>query len=411
MAGTNQPNSDTSSEQASHVPPAHPVGIKAGYQPALDGIRAIAVTLVALFHLDVAGGPDIVRGGWLGVDVFFVLSGYLITSLLLDERRRNGHIKLGHFYVRRFLRLAPLSVALVVFCLSAALFDGERRFDINLPVKGALSVLFYYSNWWSIRFPAGLGSLGHAWSLSIEEQFYFVWPWLVVVLLWAGRKRASRNALLVVTVVLVAAMGLGRYWYWSVNTQPDTPGMVTFNAWMNLYRNSLLRPDGLLYGCLLAVVLHGVRSTMRLQRIAAACGIVGAIIATLIIMAAHPVTWTPWVAFIPVWGLSLFNASILAVVAWLVLAPRSWFARVLSLKPVVWIGRRAYGIYLFHFIIIYAIRRHMHWYSWRLAITTIILTLVVSGVSFRWFESPFLTLKERFSSRTPSPVNAGSTTQ
>ncbi len=411
MAGSKQPNSDTSSEQLPHVPPAHPVGIQTGYQPALDGIRAIAVTLVLLFHLEVAGGPAILRGGWLGVDVFFVLSGYLITSLLLAERQRNGRIKLGHFYVRRFLRLAPLSIALVAFCLSAALFDGERRFDINLPVKGALSVLFYYSNWWSIRFPAGLGSLGHAWSLSIEEQFYFVWPGLVVVLLWTGRRRASRNALLVVTAVLVAAMGLGRYWYWHVNTQSDTPGMVTFNAWMNLYRNSLLRPDGLLYGCLLAVLLHGVRSSKRLQRIAQVCGIAGAIVAMLIIMAAHPVTWTPWVAFIPVWGLSLFNASIMAVVAWLVLAPQSWFAQILSLKPVVWIGRRAYGIYLFHFIIIYAIRRHWQWHSWRLALATVALTLVVSGLSFRWFESPFLTLKERFSSRANVPATTDASVQ
>ena len=375
-----------------------PAGIPVGYQPALDGVRAIAVGMVMVFHLATSRGFDVVGGGWLGVDVFFVLSGYLITSLLLSERRRHGRIGMRNFYVRRFLRLAPLSVALVLvlWAITAAGLDDAT--GLSLPFGGGVSILLYYSNWWNIAHPHGLGSLGHVWSLSVEEQFYFVWPW-VVFAAFVLFTRSARRALIVVTAFAIVTIGLVRRRLWLSSTAPGTSGTAIVDAWLSFFRNSLLRGDGLLMGCLAALILHGVTVTPRLRRLTGVVAVPAVAVAIVIVGFTHFELWKPWVAFIPAWGLSVFNLSVAVVVAWLVVAPRSVLATLLSLRPLTWVGRRAYGIYLLHPLVLDVIATHTSLRRLWFEAAVIVGSLVIAGVSFRFFETPFLHLKERFSSR------------
>jgi peptidoglycan/LPS O-acetylase OafA/YrhL len=391
--GTERSRPDTA--EGHHRPPA---GIPVGYQPALDGVRALAVVMVMIFHMAASRGLDVIGGGWLGVDVFFVLSGYLITSLLLAERRRHGRIGLRNFYVRRFLRLAPLSVALVLvlWLITAVGLDDATGLDLHF--SGGVSILAYYSNWWNIAHPHGLGSLGHVWSLSIEEQFYFVWPW-VVVAVYALARNSARRVLIVATAGAIVTIGLVRRSLWLSATTPGTPGEAIVNAWLSFFRNSLLRGDGLLVGCLLALLLHGVTVTPRLRTVLGFVAVPALVAAGVIVGFTHFNLWKPWVPFIPAWGLSAFNLATAVVVAWLVVAPRSPLGRFLSLAPMTWIGRRAYGIYLLHPLVLDLVAKTTSLRRLPFEAVVVTGTLVIAGLSFRYFETPFLRLKERFSSR------------
>src|SRR5438874_2564773 len=146
-----------------------------GYQPALDGLRAVAVLAVFGFHATSSGVP----GGYVGVDLFFVLSGFLITSLLLEERVRTGRVRLSWFYARRFLRLAPALVALLLcYVLCYGLWKGDRW---PTALKSAGLAAVYLSNWARSLGVNDMGWVGHTWSLSVEEQFYLLWPPLLLL--------------------------------------------------------------------------------------------------------------------------------------------------------------------------------------------------------------------------------------
>ena len=176
------------------------------YVPGLDGIRAIAVLLVIAYHLNVAHAG----GGMLGVGVFFTLSGYLITDLLLDSWRRHGDLRLGRFWLHRARRLLPaLFLMLAAVSLWVALFDSSQLSGVRRQVWAAV---LYVSNWSTIaqngsyfaRFAPPL-PLDHLWSLAIEEQFYLVWPFLLLALIWFVR---SRRKMALVTLVLACASAL-----------------------------------------------------------------------------------------------------------------------------------------------------------------------------------------------------------
>ncbi|MBS1847560.1 MAG: acyltransferase [Actinobacteria bacterium] len=379
-------------------PAAPPVGITSDYRPALDGIRCIAVWIVMIFHIGIGGGIVVVNGGWLGVDMFFVLSGYLITSLLLTERHRHRRISLKRFYARRFLRLAPLSIALVGLVSAVTMLGLSHATSLWITHHGAVAIVLYYANWWDIRHKGMLGSLSHAWSLSVEEQFYFVWP-VMVVAAFAVARRHARKILIGATAASVVAIGVGRRAWWLSRTGPGTSGGAMIDAWAVFFRSSLWRGDGLLCGCLVALLLHRRSVSTRAQRLVTAVAIPSAMIAVLIVSAAHFGIWTPWVYFMPEWGLSTFNVCIAIIIAALVMAPHSIGARVLSLRPLTWCGRRAYGIYLVSPLVIAVLAQRFKMTRWALEVPAIVATLVVAGLSYRYFETPFLRLKERFSSR------------
>ena len=219
------------------------------YVPALDGLRALAVLGVMLYH----GGAPVAGGGFLGVDVFFVLSGFLITSLLLGEWARTVTIKLGQFWARRARRLLPaLLVMLVGVAVFVKLFSGPGQFaGLRLD---SLSTLFYVANW---HFIAAGGNyfdataqpspLQHMWTLSIEEQFYIVWPPVVLLLLHWGRKlRPSRRLWPVLSVAVVGALAS------AVDMRLSFQGGASV---MRLYESTDTRSQDILIGAALAVGL------------------------------------------------------------------------------------------------------------------------------------------------------------
>ena len=214
------------------------------HQPALDGLRGVAVVAVLLYH----GGVSAAGGGFLGVDVFFALSGFLITSLLLAERASTGRIDLKAFWGRRARRLLPaLLVVLVFVAVYAAVF--ARPGELDRIRQDGLSTLLYLANWRMIfggqsyfeSFEAP-SPLRHTWSLGIEEQWYLVWP-LVVALVLAWWRGAGRRALGVMCAVLAAASAVAMA---VLASGADDPSRA--------YYGTDARAQGLLLGALLAVV-------------------------------------------------------------------------------------------------------------------------------------------------------------
>ena len=300
--------------------------------PALDGIRALAVGAVVTYHLGAAWLP----GGFLGVDLFFVLSGFLITGLLLTEFERRGRISLSTFFARRARRLLPaFYLLLLVVCGWALLVAAPQAIG---DLRGAaLAALFYVANWFFIitgqsyfADMQGPSPLEHTWSLSIEEQFYLVWPLLLLLVM----RKAGPRALAVATTALLA----GSVVLMGLLYDAGDPSVAYFGT--------LSRAHELLVGCLLAfAVARGFRLSSRLQ-------------------------WTGWLALagvvlmmITVTDMGAFyyrGGSLLfcALAAWLILAltpgtgVRAGPSRLFASAPLVWIGLISYGIYLWHWPLI-----------------------------------------------------------
>lgn len=349
-----------------------------GYVPALDGLRGVAVAAVVLFH----AGVGWAAGGWVGVDVFFVLSGFLITSLLLQERRDHGTVSFRRFYARRALRLLPAVVTLV-----AALAVYAGRVDVpdeaNRVWGDARATLLYYANW---RLALGdaplLGFLAHTWSLSIEEQFYAAWP---VLALLAVRIRGLALAAAVAAAGALAAPVLRLAWW-------DGRESV-----FRLYYGTDTRLDGLLLGALLAVCLAAgwLPAGRRARRPAAILAVPATV--TLVAVAGR-------VGFesAPVYRGLLFAAEVSAavVVAHVVLSPGGIAARALSFGPVVWLGRISYGVYLWHWPVLLATAS---WGSrwWQLA-ARVGAGVGCAAASYVLVERPALRLKRRLHRLRPA---------
>jgi peptidoglycan/LPS O-acetylase OafA/YrhL len=317
--------------------------------PVLDGIRCLAVLSVMAFH---SGVPGLRVGGFFGVDVFFVLSGYLITSLLLGERLEHGRIRLGAFWGRRARRLLPaLAVMVEVVALYVALVAPPGRYPA---FRGdVLSVAFYFSNWHFIsaasNYFATTGRpslLTHTWSLAIEEQFYLVWPVALIVLGVAARRMRRR---LEVTVLVVSIAGA-----------------LASSAWMAvLYRHGA-SPSRLYYGtdthaeCLLVgaalAALFRIRAQERPARSARLAGslararLMGAIqVGSVVGLAWLMCTVGGTSPFAFQGGFLVVAVLTAALISTLVLAPRSGPGRALSMRGPVFVGRISYGMYLWYF--------------------------------------------------------------
>jgi peptidoglycan/LPS O-acetylase OafA/YrhL len=350
-------------------PPLH-----LGYRPPLDGLRGVAILAVMAFH----GG--LIRGGFLGVDLFFVLSGFLITTLLLEELGRRGSIHLGHFYARRALRLLPALFALVIACSIVVVTTGGTE-EAGIFGSAALWVIFYLANWASF-FGYPLHVLRHTWSLAIEEQFYFLWPALLVVL---TRVTASRARLLGVVVSGVGISVLLRLWQWVA------PDAVT-----HLYARLDWRGDALLVGCALGVLAAG--NWLPASRRARGWLLGGAVAGAAVLTAAF--LGASWDAlYMHGGGATLVALSVGALIVEALVAPAGRIARFLAFPPLVWTGRISYGLYLWHFPIFFALSglayQQIHPTLPRVLLGAVV-TFLVAGASFRYLETPLLGLKDRF---------------
>ena len=340
-----------------------------GHIPALDGLRAVAVLAVIGYHYDMFG----LEGGFLGVDLFFVLSGFLITSLLITEADTSGRVSLKAFWVRRFKRLMPAAVlTLIVVSIWAALkVDSMQLASIR---NDFLATLGYIANWrfiysgqsyfeqYSLASP-----VRHAWSLAIEEQFYVVWP-----LLFAFIYRARRKWLL--AGVVITAIAASAVWM-AVLFDPNNISRV--------YYGTDTRASQLLVGVLLAVIVStGRLRVSNLTAIAINAFSLAVVVAAMFTIADQNKNLYKGglVAFAVVTALLLFSSTQLKS------GPVHF---VLCSPPVQFIGRVSYGLYLWHWPIqIMITDRNTSFDGWRLTAVRLIITFAVTYISYRLIEMP-----------------------
>jgi peptidoglycan/LPS O-acetylase OafA/YrhL len=359
-----------------------------GYHPALDGVRAAAITAVVGVYM------NLLPGGGIGVLVFFVLSGFLITSLLFDERQQTGRISLRRFYARRALRLLPALVLVVIAAALVALaMPGNKVSGATLRFIPA--ALFYYGNW--IRAAHSYftgGTLAHTWSLSVEEQFYILWAIFAAGLLASG---ARLRTLALLALAGAALSDLGKYLVWAGGT---------IDADANRMYGTDLSGDGLMLGCALAAAVR-CRPTITAR---IADWAVGPAVVYLLCVAAfvHPFAggFTGSHRF-EVYMWPGCNVAAAVLVAHVVLSSRSYLARALSLAPIRFLGRISYGVYLWHYPIIYWL---LLWFNFRNAWWQVIIeagmTLAVSVASYQLVERRALRLKTRLEPRSRPGIEA-----
>jgi peptidoglycan/LPS O-acetylase OafA/YrhL len=321
-----------------------------GYHGGLDGIRALAIVAVLLYH----GGVVWAAGGFLGVEAFFVLSGFLITSLLIAEWRRHATIALGAFWARRARRLLPALFCVVVV---VGLYEALSSTAGSLPgLKGdGIATLFYYGNWHEIATQSNyfaatgpVSPLQHTWSLAIEEQFYILWPVSLLAAIWLMRRVLRRRrptdarvlgTLLAVSVTLALASAV--------------EAMMLFHggAGVNrVYYGTDTRAVSLLTGASLAFALAILRGPDSAEQPASNSGVLGwcallALSGVLVLMHYADGT-SPWLYPFGMVGLDLSVAVIIAAV---VLRPWSVAGRIFSVAPARRLGQISYGVYLWHF--------------------------------------------------------------
>lgn len=347
-------------------------GARLGYQPALDGVRAVAIALVVAFHLDLGRG-SLIRGGFMGVDVFFVLSGFLITSLLLDERAATGGIRLRAFWARRAARLLPLLAVVLAIAAVDRWLHPIKGIRAPTPL-GFVAIIGYVGNWVSVTGRHSFGSFEYVWSLAVEEQFYLVWP--LVVALVVARRRRGRSAtpltegaipepsdrfrarvavvsgLGAVTVAAVRAYRWKAALHWNAGNGFMLREVVAhrtaeWNAW---FFGTGLRADGLLLGATLAATRRWWQPRITGGAAAAAVALLGATIATYAISTSEV-----FARQVPSSGVPTLVVGTALLVAGLIARPRGGAARLFALRPFVWLGRRSYAAYLLHLPVLLAI--------------------------------------------------------
>jgi peptidoglycan/LPS O-acetylase OafA/YrhL len=308
-----------------------PAGSEMKYLPGLDGMRAIAVAAIVGYHL----GAPWLPGGLLGVGVFFTLSGYLITTILLTTWDRRGDLDLRNFWLRRARRLLPaLIMVLIVVLVATPVLDHEV-----LPERGieALAALAAVSNWTTITSDVqpftNPGPLDHLWPLAVEEQFYLLWPLLLLLLFKTLRGRLDRMALVTLALATVSFL---------LMLLPAAPGFENLHA----YQGTDAGAGGLLIGAALAMVwpptqlANKVSEDQRRLVDLLGAGALAIIVAMFVLTNEYP-TWLSWGGFLL---LSLATAVLVGAAV----HPASVVGPVLGVLPLRWIGERSYGIYLWH---------------------------------------------------------------
>jgi len=349
------------------------------YAPGLDGLRAIAVLAVVAYHLGFSWAP----GGLLGVGVFFTLSGYLITDLLLD-RWIDGGAPLLDFWRRRARRLLP---ALYVMLIVVGAWVAIAHRDLLAEARGdAWSALLYVNNFWQIAqhssYFARLGPqppLQHLWSLAVEEQFYVLWPWLLFalsrVVREAPQSRRLRPRLAGVTLLLAGASALEM----ALLYHPSLDST-------RIYEGTDTRAFGLLFGAALAMVWPRERLSVRIpasaRRVLDCLGVLG--LAVIVVMFWRTGEYS---GFLYQGGLVLLSLATVVVIA-VAVHPASRIGRALGVAPLRWIGVRSYGIYLWHLPVIALTNPALAQPSAIRALWQVALSVALAALSWRLIEQP-----------------------
>ncbi len=344
------------------------------YRPGLDGLRALAVAGVFLYHANVSWMP----GGFLGVDLFFVLSGYLITSLLLHEHSKHGSIRVGSFWGRRARRLFPAVVVVILFALLATLTIA--RDDLSRTRADALSALVYLTNWHEIIASHSYFNqfgrpslLQHLWTLAVEEQFYLLWPLILI----AGLRWLTRRGV----IVLTAAMAVGSCLLMALLYTPNgDPSRV--------YYGTDTRAFTLLIGALLAFVWSADKQPLRRVRghraIVDGIGVVALL--GVLAMFVRVRDFDPWLYRGGFLLMAVAGGVLVAAVSY----PGTILSRALGWRPLAWIGVLSYGIYLWHWPIMQLTRPGVDvpLHGAPLILLQAAATLAAAVVSFHFIEMP-----------------------
>ncbi len=387
--------------------------MKHPYYPALDGLRTVAVGIVLCAH----GGVPWFRSGGVGVDIFFVLSGFLITTILSAEFSRTGAINFRNFYARRFLRLAP---ALLLTCALVAV--AKPAFGEPFPGTDIALALSYTANWAQALFGYYMTWLNHCWSLAIEEQFYLIWPLIILGLERAVRPPAAKAGLLLGGAACIAAYRAWHVGVWTderinfgLDTRMDTlmtgAALAYGVAWVHCTTPSRWRESAPLHrgdsvqsrgaqgvGCV-GAPLDGARGRPQGTPLQGAHKIIGRFIAPLalagLFLVINTVTWySPWMGWI---GYVLVAYTAAVILADLVVGQQSLLAKVLAARPMVFVGRISYGLYLLHLPVYFMVEKIMPGsplivrLGWKVGVS-----LALATASYYLFEKRFLKLKGKF---------------
>ena len=360
----------------------------------LDGVRALMLFMVSLYHLfspfTPSWNPLRPSGAYLSVDMFFLVSGFLITSLLVQEREQRGRISLKAFYKRRALRLLPaLAVLLTVVGVAAALSPGTPWSHDTL--QALPWVAFYVGNWNGAFYASlhPLGALGQTWSLSVEEQFYLIWPIILILLCRRLRYRT-------IAMLLVGAAALETVYRYA----------VLRHGWpiRRVYYGTDTHSDAFILGCAVALWLLARKGAPLGSR--AARVLAGATVAATVGLWLLMMRFSFFVSPVGLW-FAIPAACVCGtiILANLVTRPVPGLGHVLRLRPLVWVGKRSYGIYLWLTSIEIMLNgrgiAELGLYTYNFAI--IAVSIGVGAASYRFIEMPFLRRKRRFQRVDPDP--------
>ena len=353
------------------------MGKKRRYITGLDGIRAIAVIMVLAYHLKLA----LFKSGFLGVTVFFVLSGYLITGILISEVEEEGTIDLKNFWLRRIRRLVPavMSMAVVIIFVSAVV----NRVIFTKGCKDFLASVLGFNNWWQIFNKvsyfeaAGVPSpFTHCWSLAIETQFYLIYPLILLGIYKLVKSREegrAKRGLLFAGVTLMLALISVILMIVLFDPQQDAS---------RVYYGTDTRAFSLLFGALLAILWEYQMVPRRLS--ASVNMVLGSVsfAALLVMTIAINGSSNFWYR-----GGQFFGTILTVLMVYAVSGRKTWLSRFLSNPVLKWIGDRSYSIYLWHYPIILLISKGIK-ASWWITLIEIVLSVVLAELSYRFIETP-----------------------
>ena len=349
------------------------------YIAPIDGLRALAVTAVILYHLGITWIP----GGFLGVDLFFVISGYVITRLLLDSILSKGGLDLREFYWARIRRLAPpliFMLAGTTFIIAAWKPDAIHRFLSDLPY-----VLTGSENWHLVAvhqdYFQAVGRpplLQHTWSLGVEIQFYIFWPLILLLILrYLGKKRVVQSSL-----VIAFISGLALFIY-SLHVDASATNQIS-----HIYFGTDTHSLGLFLGAALAVSWVPTNLDRNISQRAqdfvdgvGVIGFLGLLCTFFFIDESHPTLYRIAFPLAAIFGCAVLTSLV---------HPASRFSPILSSKPIVWIGQRSYGIYLWHWVIFQVTRPNVDLAgaNWAINCARILVVVALADISLRWIEIP-----------------------
>lgn len=371
------------------------------YFPALDGIRALAFAMVFAQHYFQ------MPWGWTGVDIFFVLSGFLITGILYDTCEQPHRVR--NFYIRRTLRIFPLYYGvMLLLLLSYPLFRWEWSWAwLAWPayVGNFCRGIHPFVRWSGLQmladfqplsrtYPGFQLFLGHFWSLCVEEQFYLVWPWVVF---WIRDRRRLMQVCLACVVICPLMRIVGQHVLPQFMLEQEV-----------LYRWTPFRVDALLLGGLVALVRRGPSARGLLVTARAVFCVMATVLVVWMVFNFAALSKLGGYVY-PGWKFSgglvfadLFSACLIVMA----LETGSIAFRIFNLRPLRWVGRISYGAYVFHDIfhleIMVVVHQFTSYVSDVTAVVALVFTLLLAWASYRWYETPFIRLKDRWTRPSPS---------